>query len=409
MKKMNLKKDNGITLIALVISIIIMLILANISINAIMGENGIIAQARDARLMTELSNELFKLESEIVSSKIAHKGQKMPTRTILGEIDDVSIFFLSRGNGVNQAELRLDNSILEDMHIALNGDVYLNNYKRAKIALSELINTIEFDDGTKATAIDAEINQESNGFVSIKNNIYSGVYMDNEKTLKYGNYDVIWTDENEQVVSISKEYNFYPIGFKDYEILNYPIMSLEKMQQSIENKYLINCSSEMRYDAAEKKYFVEADVFHYLEDTNLNLGQTRTFEIPVTMNDEEESSAFLHIAGETKVGGTTITGIKLILSADMSFSQSYSASVTNTYANYTTNTYGVKQYYFNLSEENIKQIAKALGVNRLYYTILVKYRAWAYNRYNEETDKTSRYYYVTEDSCCPDAVKYIDV
>lgn len=408
MKKINFKNSNGITLIALVISIIVMLILANVSINAIMGENGIIAQARDARLMTELSNELFKLESDIVSSKIAHKGQKMPTRVILSEVDDVSLFSQSRGNGVNHAELRLNSSTLEDMHIALNGDVYLNNYKRAKIALSELINTIEFDDGTKATAIDAEINQKSNGFISIKNNLYSGIYMDNEKKIQYGNYDVIWTDENEQIVSISKEYNFYPIGFKDYEILNYPIMNLESMHQFIENRYLINCSSEMRYDAAKKRYFVEADVFHYLEDTNLNLGQTRTFEVPAIINDEE-TSAFIQMGGETKVGGTTITGIELLLSADTSFSRRYSASVTDTWANYTTDSYEVKQYYFNLTEENIKQIAKALGVNRLYYTVLVKYRAWAYNRYNEETEKTSRYYYVTEDSCYTDAFKYIDV
>ena len=39
---------NGITLIALVISIIVMLILAGVSLNATIGENGIMTQAKNA-------------------------------------------------------------------------------------------------------------------------------------------------------------------------------------------------------------------------------------------------------------------------------------------------------------------------------------------------------------------------
>ena len=43
------KKQTGITLIALVISIIVMLILAGVSLNATIGENGIITQAQNAK------------------------------------------------------------------------------------------------------------------------------------------------------------------------------------------------------------------------------------------------------------------------------------------------------------------------------------------------------------------------
>ena len=42
-----MKKQNGITLIALVISIIVMLILAGVSINAVVGDNGVIGKAQD--------------------------------------------------------------------------------------------------------------------------------------------------------------------------------------------------------------------------------------------------------------------------------------------------------------------------------------------------------------------------
>lgn len=41
--------QNGITLIALVISIIVMLILAGVSLNATIGDNGIITQAQNAK------------------------------------------------------------------------------------------------------------------------------------------------------------------------------------------------------------------------------------------------------------------------------------------------------------------------------------------------------------------------
>ena len=59
MKKM-LKKDNGITLVALIVTIIVLIILAGISINLILGDNGIITIAQKAKENTELA----KVEEE---------------------------------------------------------------------------------------------------------------------------------------------------------------------------------------------------------------------------------------------------------------------------------------------------------------------------------------------------------
>lgn len=47
MKK--LKGKNGITLIALVVTIIVLIILAAVSINLVLGENGIISKTRDSK------------------------------------------------------------------------------------------------------------------------------------------------------------------------------------------------------------------------------------------------------------------------------------------------------------------------------------------------------------------------
>ena len=43
-----MKKNNGITLVALVVTIVVLLILAGVSINLVLGNNGIIAKAKDA-------------------------------------------------------------------------------------------------------------------------------------------------------------------------------------------------------------------------------------------------------------------------------------------------------------------------------------------------------------------------
>ena len=73
-----LKNKRGITLIALVITIVILLILAGVSISLILDENGIIQRSKDARAkwnnaqMDEEKNmdEIDKAIDEIVYKKI---------------------------------------------------------------------------------------------------------------------------------------------------------------------------------------------------------------------------------------------------------------------------------------------------------------------------------------------------
>ena len=52
-----MKSKNAITLIALVITILVLLILAGITINAIIGDNGIINNAKQAKINTEIASE----------------------------------------------------------------------------------------------------------------------------------------------------------------------------------------------------------------------------------------------------------------------------------------------------------------------------------------------------------------
>ena len=50
-----MKKEQGITLIALVITIVVLLILASVTIAMLTGDNGILSQANKAKLSTILS------------------------------------------------------------------------------------------------------------------------------------------------------------------------------------------------------------------------------------------------------------------------------------------------------------------------------------------------------------------
>ena len=69
----SLKKNKGITLIALVITIVVLLILAGITISTLTGENGIFTQANRAKLMTKFSEYNEELELYKQSKRMEDK------------------------------------------------------------------------------------------------------------------------------------------------------------------------------------------------------------------------------------------------------------------------------------------------------------------------------------------------
>ena len=73
---MNMKKKNerGITLIVLVITIIVTLILAGVTINALSGENGIITKSKEAKIKTEKSRTIEKINLAILTAMTKGDG-----------------------------------------------------------------------------------------------------------------------------------------------------------------------------------------------------------------------------------------------------------------------------------------------------------------------------------------------
>ncbi len=66
--KNNRKTSAGITLIALVVTIIVLLILAGISISMLSGDNSILQKATDAKTNTEKANEKEQIQMEVLGS-----------------------------------------------------------------------------------------------------------------------------------------------------------------------------------------------------------------------------------------------------------------------------------------------------------------------------------------------------
>ena len=65
-----MKKNTGITLVALVVTIVVLLILAGVSINLVLGENGLITQAQEAKRKTEEATQNDLSDMDKISTEL---------------------------------------------------------------------------------------------------------------------------------------------------------------------------------------------------------------------------------------------------------------------------------------------------------------------------------------------------
>ena len=72
--KNKIKQKNGITLIALVITIIVLLILAGVSIAMLTGQNGILTQAQNAKTTTEDKSAEEKIKLAVMAARAQSEG-----------------------------------------------------------------------------------------------------------------------------------------------------------------------------------------------------------------------------------------------------------------------------------------------------------------------------------------------
>ena len=74
---MNLRNSKGITIIVLVVTVVVILILAGISINAIVGDNGIIKRAKEGTNNALVKKVQDEIKRTVTEYDIVNKGETL--------------------------------------------------------------------------------------------------------------------------------------------------------------------------------------------------------------------------------------------------------------------------------------------------------------------------------------------
>ena len=85
-----IKKEEGITLIALVTTIVVLLILASITIGAVSGEGGLIGSANEAKEKTEIANEKEVVDRAVVEAMGKNKRGNLVRSELQDELDKIT-------------------------------------------------------------------------------------------------------------------------------------------------------------------------------------------------------------------------------------------------------------------------------------------------------------------------------
>ena len=88
--KLMKENNNGITLIALVITIVVLIILASITINVLIGKNGIIERGKRAKELTVISQYKEKIEMIKIEAKFKYKSMEITLENLKNEFESDS-------------------------------------------------------------------------------------------------------------------------------------------------------------------------------------------------------------------------------------------------------------------------------------------------------------------------------
>ena len=172
--KLNIKtKDkNGITLVALVVTVLVLIVLAGVSINLVIGNNGIATKAQIAKTSTELA----KYKEELSQWKI---NKKMEDNNFIEDTLSAGKNNLAYGGVKQEGNIKtiiqdLDDSYLDEVEI-IKGELIINTTNKSKLEGSKVAevssNPYIIKDGElKSAGTNLEL-MSSDGTVTIPENV----------------------------------------------------------------------------------------------------------------------------------------------------------------------------------------------------------------------------------------------
>ena len=162
LKKKTLKSTNGITLIALVITIIVLIILAGISIGMLAGDNGILQKATLSKEKTERAEIIENAQMDILAKISDKKGENLTQE----ELEAI----LTSGDYKTQGTLSNEENILDRILTSKDGKYQIPVSEIYSGNLSQAISPIEYPEGKNATTVEVndDIKIGSEKFLVIK-------------------------------------------------------------------------------------------------------------------------------------------------------------------------------------------------------------------------------------------------
>ena len=288
-KKFDKNKSAGITLIALVVTIIVLLILAGISVQMLTGENGILTRAGEAKNNTEESQIKEKINLAYHSALAANKGNIS---------EDLFVKELTEEFGTRNEKYTLINSKDgKSWIISINGTNVKENITKPANLQTEPINPeVEYGYAGKPGVVDASSLAEGdiiNYYYDKEKEPISCAVLFNDK--KHG-LQVVSLDSVREVVLGNDKINIEPKTAKifengepiGYEISEYKDIYFQKSRWSYNHTFQILKEYAMEYmgDMAINAKCIGAsdtDVLEESKNTNMykvseELGNLSTFK-----------------------------------------------------------------------------------------------------------------------------------
>ena len=266
---LKMRQAKGITLITVVVSIIVLLIISGISVNLVVGDNGLLERAKDAKLLTDLADDLFEMESDMVNIRVGQLGRKLK----ISEVVDGLIKYapekynVSEMVGMHTSDILLSNT-KTNPRISYSGNVFINDYIRGKIQLADIINT-------------EELHSSEYGDFTMTVNDGSISYNEDEGECtihSLEDHPVLWVNQDSQIMAFASHLSFNPYGLlENYEISSLDVFNIDSAYETVksmcDNKYVFNMTFDYRKEVDEEKYIVEAFGFYFTENVEFSSGE----------------------------------------------------------------------------------------------------------------------------------------
>ena len=165
-------KLSGITLLALVVTIIVLLILAGVTISAINSNNGVLTQAKRATITSDLSKykeevELYKASKQLESTgnKNGTNGNRFEATSLNASYLENSLVYNTKGDSQNGDITTIIPDLKKDYHDGKrdNGEISVTNGQMVFKSTNDELYKIAQDLGIEVDPYNVKIEKDSNG------------------------------------------------------------------------------------------------------------------------------------------------------------------------------------------------------------------------------------------------------